>query len=860
MERQLTNKAGTRRTAFSKCALSLGAAVSALGAMTAMPVAPAQAQQVDQITVTAQRREQDLQAVPIAVSAFTSEFLENAGVDDVLELQFFTPSLVVAPAQSPVQTAISVRGVGTAGNSLSLESSVGVYVDGVYRSRQASVLNDLVDVERVELLKGPQGTLFGRNTASGALQFITVAPQDEFGGWLEVNLGNLDFYNVKGAVNIPIVEGKLATRFSGSWAEREGFVENLVTGSQLNNRDRYQLRGQVLFTPTDDISFRLIADYAEIDELCCSAANVFDGPADTAAGFQAAVAEFGFPLPNFSPFVDQETSRAILGIDAPTILADQFDDDIVATDTDPFGLIEEWGISGELEWDLGWTTLTSITAYRKYSAESLTDSDFGSLPSLNNAITTEQENFSQEVRIAGTLFNERLNYVAGGYYFHQTLEDLNELNWGPAANLVLAGGLTVDQFFVANGILPNTATCQFVNPQVVPFCTQPVFPGGTSASNLSDQEQTSWALFGQVDYQLRDDLIITAGLRYNNETKDMNVAFREDDLFPGFVFFEPFSIFQPDVNNAEFEDSTFTYTAKLSYFVTDEILTYVSYGRGYKSGGTNIARIPLSNRDAVFGAYLAGINSFPLENFVVAPETITDTLFDPEVSKSWEIGMKGDFLSNRLRANVALFRTTFEDFQANTFVGTGFVLQNAGEIVSQGIEVDLQAAPTEWLFLSTSAAYLDVNYDSFEGGACIITPYGNEPDQNDPGFPATCDNSGNEVPQGSDWIVTNSARVTQPILDGRFTAYSQLDVRWTAETAGGNDNDPNKAADGFTLVNLRAGVTFGEEGAYDISLWAKNLFDTDWRGDGFNSVGRQGSITAYHTEPRTWGATLRARY
>ncbi len=836
----------------------LGCSVSAMALLMAMPVMPASAQEVETMTVTAQRREQDLQDVPIAISAFSTEFIENAGLDDAIELSFFTPSLGIAFAQSPVQTSISVRGVGTAGNSLSLESSVGVYVDGVYRARQSSVIGDLVDLERVELLKGPQGTLFGRNTASGALQFITAAPTDEYEGWIEVNLGNLDFYNVRGAVNIPIVEGKLATRIAGSWAERDGYVDNLATGTQLNDRNRYQVRAQALFTPTSDISLRVIGDFSRINELCCSGSNIFDGPADTTAAFNAAVAEFGFPLPNFSPFLDLQTAGALFGIETPIVLADQFNDDIVALDTDPFGVVEEWGISGEFQWDTNWGTFTSITAYRAYDAFTRNDSDFSALPSLINDITTEQKTFTQEIQFAGKAFDEKLDYVVGAFYFDQTLDDVNDLIWGPSANALLAANLTVDQFFVANGILPSTQACAFVNPQVVPFCTLPVYPSGTRSVNISAQEQTSWAIFGQADYFITDTLFITGGLRYNNETKDMNVTFTESDIHPGFVFFQPFSIFQPDVQNARFEDSTFTYTARLSYFATPDILTYMSYSRGYKSGGTNIARIPFNNRDEVFAAYLAGINSFPLENFVVQPETITNVLFDPEVSKSWEIGFKSNLLSNRLQTNVALFRTTFEDFQANTFLGTGFVLQNAGEIVSQGVEVEIQAAPTEWLSLFASTAYIDVEYDSFVGGVCILTPFGDEPDRNDPGFPGTCDNSGNTVPPGQEWSVSGTARVTKPIMDD-FIGYSQLDVRWSSSIVGGNDNDPNKGFDAFTLVNLRAGVIFSE-GKYDLSLWAKNLFDEDFRGGGFNSVGREGSLTAYHTEPRTWGGTIRARF
>ena len=225
----------------------LGVVLAVAGATTNM-TAIAQEAVMEEIIVTAQKREQSVQDVPIAISAFDQEFLDDAGVDDVLELQFFVPGLTVYNNQSVTQTNINVRGVGTAGNSISLESSVGLYVDGVYRSRQTSAIGDLVDVERVEVLKGPQGTLFGKNTASGAIQYLTRKPDlNEVGGFYEIQAGNEGYTNLKAAVNVPLVDGKLAFRLSGGMANRDGYVENLHTGTDLNDRDRHTIRAQVLF-------------------------------------------------------------------------------------------------------------------------------------------------------------------------------------------------------------------------------------------------------------------------------------------------------------------------------------------------------------------------------------------------------------------------------------------------------------------------------------------------------------------------------------------------------------------------------------------------------------------------------------
>ncbi|MCR9259338.1 MAG: TonB-dependent receptor [Pseudomonadaceae bacterium] len=796
--------------------LKFGAIVVSLVASSFAVAAQPDNYVIEEIVVTAQKREQSIQDVPIAVSAFDSAFLDDAGVDDVLELQFFVPGLTIYNNQSATQTNFNIRGVGTAGNSLSLESSVGIYVDGVYRSRQSSAINDLIDVERVEVLKGPQGTLFGKNTASGAVQFLTVAPQlDEFGGYAEFNGGSESYANFNGAINIPFADGRAAARLSGGVTERDGWVDNIASGNDLNDKDRYSLRGQLLFLPTDDITVRLIADYSEIDEKCCSAANVFDGPGDTLAAFLAAGG--GAQLPGVS------YTQPIELLGADLILANRFDDDVAAMDIDPSAQIEESGFSAEVEWDIGNVTLTSVTAYRSYEATNFVDADFTSLDTLSaSGGTAEQDTFTQEFRIAGD-FGDSITYVAGMYYFDQDLDNLTILRVGADANDLLAGGLTTGD------LVGGAAGCAAFG--ITAICDDPAFPENGQSDNISSQDQTSWAVFAQADFNLTEDLIATVGLRYLDEEKDMDVIFTESLFSPVWAAFTPLSPFVPDVNGAKFEDEEVTGTAKLTYYWNDDLMTYVSYGRGYKSGGTNIDRID------------PALTGSPL-------------LFDPETSDSYEIGMKADFLDKRLRVNAAAYLTDFKDFQANTFVGTGFVLQNAGEIQTRGFEVEVFALPAEWLTLQSGLAYVDAEYESFEGGACTRTPYGNEPDAGDPGFPIVCDNSGNTVGGTPEWTVYVSGQVSQRLADGNLF-YGQLDVNWKDENPSGNDNDPNKLADSYTLTNLRVGYRFSGD-RYDVSLWAKNLFDEDYTNGAFNSVIREGSLTEYHTEPQTWGVTLRA--
>ncbi|MFK7915405.1 MAG: TonB-dependent receptor [Pseudomonadales bacterium] len=778
--------------------------------------------EIEEIVVTAQKRAQSIQDVPIAVSAFDAAFLDDAGVDDVLELQFFVPGLTVYNNQTAAETNFNIRGVGTAGNSLSLESSVGVYVDGVYRARQSSAIGDLVDIERVEVLKGPQGTLFGKNTASGAVQFLTVAPQmDVTEGFAEFNGGNFGYGNFNGAINLPILEGRVAARLSGGYTERDGWVDNRTTGSEINNRDRYALRGQLLIEPSDTLSIRLIADHSEIDEQCCSATNRFDGPGDTIALFLAA----GGSLPPTGPLPGASYVLPVEALGGEVALADQFGDDETAMDIDPFAQIEESGLSAEITWDVGSVTLTSITAFRTYEAVSGVDVDFTSLPTVTgNQSDTEQDTFTQELRIAGSL-GDNLTYIAGLYYFDQTLDNDQLLRLGPTANLILAGGATTGQ------LLGGAGVCAALGVSAI--CDDPAFPDGAQSDSLSSQEQSSWAVFAQADYNISPDLILTLGLRYLDEQKEMDVRFLESQFNPLWAVFTPLSPLVPDVNGVTFEDEAVTGTAKLTYYWNEDLMTYASYGRGYKSGGTNIDRLD--------PALLA-----------------TAQLFDPETSDSFELGLKADFLDKRLRVNAALYLTDYSDFQANTFVGNGFVLQNAGEIEVRGFEAELFVLPTQWLTLTTGISHVDAEYESFTGGACIRTPFGASPDQSEPLFPAVCDASGNRVVGTPKWTWFGSAQVSQRLTDGSLF-YGQLDANWKDDNPGGNDADPNKEADAYTLVNLRLGYRFSAD-RFDVSLWAKNLFDEDFSDGAFNSVLREGSLTQYSSEPRTWGLTLRATF
>ena len=307
----------------------------------------------DEIVVTAAKRAQTLQEVPIAVSVVGADTIEKAQIRDLIDLQTVVPSLRITQLQNSSQTNFTIRGFGNGANNPGIESSVGVFIDGVYRSRSAAAILDLPVLERVEVLRGPQSTLFGKNVSAGAISITTKLPEFEWGGSAEASYGNYDQVLFKGSLTGPLSD-TLAFRVSGSTNNADGYYTNIVDGTDQNERDRWSVRGQLLWEPTDVLSFRLIGDYNKIDENCCGAVQILNGP-------------------------------ATLGIGAPTMfggLGEEISDDSdpfarrVAVDTDTFNKLTGKGLSLQADWDLGGAQLTSITSYREQSDSATTDVDF----------------------------------------------------------------------------------------------------------------------------------------------------------------------------------------------------------------------------------------------------------------------------------------------------------------------------------------------------------------------------------------------------------------------------------------------------------------------------------------------------
>lgn len=763
-------------------------------------VAPAASSQVlEEVMVTAQKREQNLQDVPIAVSAFTGEMLAESGVKDVLDLQSTVPSLRVSTQQTSTASTFSIRGVFTSGQNFGLESSVGLYVDGVYRARQGSMINNLVDVASVEVLRGPQGTLFGRNTPSGAVSMTSVKPDHEGSGFIEATYGNFDLMSASGAKSISVIDNVLALRATGFITKRDGVVDSINFGDgELNDRDRWGVRLQGLYTPTEDVSVQIIADRSEIDEVCCGAGVwkgnlVADGvPGKT--GTDQYILDLGGTVPRGEDWEDYNVSSSLL----------------------PNSANEDEGVSMQIEWQTDDFLLTSITSYRQYESYDIIDLDFSDIDSGYRENKIDQSAFSQELRISNEY--ERFTYVAGLFYFQQDLD---------SEQATIVGNDT--QYLVQDrnpllGFVPNA------------------FPGGTGALNVAEQDHESYAIFGQIDYSLTESLLLTAGLRWTKEDKEVQNTFTEDasacnpfvcgQLLPGWGFWALTEL-TPRANVDDgFEDDRITGTVKLSWFMNDTTMFYASYGTGYKAGGTNTDRVPT--------------------NVAVA--------FDAETSDAYELGMKAEFPDQALRLNVAIHRSDTDDLQTISFQGGGFSLQNAGVAETYGLEIDAFWQATDSLRLMAGYAYNHAEYADYENGNCWVgTPW--HTGQPDPQLNAdgvSCDRSGGDLagnPENSFVLTANQEfRLGDGLTGYVYGEYTYNDSRMTDL-----NNDPLKEDDSYELVNVRAGLVF-EGWDAEVVVWGRNVFDEKYTGTIADKVLQEGAYIAYPAEAATWGITAKKHF
>ena len=838
--------------------------------------------EVGEVIVTAQRREQNLQDVPVVVTALSGQILRNTGVRDIRDLQVLTPGLTVTSTSSEVSTTARIRGGGTVGDNPGLESSVGVVIDGVYRPRNGVGFNDLGELDRIEVLKGPQGTLFGRNTSAGVVNILTARPQFQYGAGVEATVTNYSGYRVAGDVTGPITDN-LAIRLFAVLGRRDGFYD-VIRGAGPRNEDTdqdqdfYSLRGQLLFQPSENAEFRLIADYTSRDENCCVAVQTRTGP--TAALVDA---------------LDPVTT----GVRNPAAPFDR----VAYSNRDTTQRIEDAGLS--LQGDIripGIGTLTSISAVRYWDAEQAQDADFTTADILyrpNDGQTYNQtfNTLTQEFRLAGE--TDRLTWLVGAFLGSEHLSRSDGFVYGAAyepyfSTLALnnivsvatrpatAGGLGITPLatFGANG------TTFISSSTGVPFGSN--FPAG-QRSNLDryGQQSFSAALFTNDTFRITDQIDLTVGLRYTQEIKELRTANSSPIITPGCALLltpagqagmagqliargftlaqaqalVPIGVgtaclpwtdplFNGRVTAQRIDEDNVSGTVKLQYRPTDNIMLYASYARGYKASGFNLDRTISSN-------------GLPTGGSGVTP--VTDTRFQSEDVDSYELGVKTTWYGGRVLFNVTGFHQRFENFQLNTFVGTTFVVESIPELTSNGVDIDLiLLSPIPGLSFQGGLTYAQTEYGNFNATNL----------SNPSRFAALSLLPGNRASFAPEYSASGSFTYRREVFDN-LTASLTLGAKYNSSYNTGSDLLPAKMQEAYTLVNGRIGIG-ASDGRWSLELFANNLFDEEYYQVVFNAP-FQGSAfptnipnyqpafdsqtyDAFLGSPRTFGATFRLRY
>lgn len=651
-----------------------------------------------EIVITARRRSEDLQKVPIAVSVVGAAQLESTGSFNVARLVQLQPTVQFI-SSNPRNTAINIRGIGAPFGLTNdgIEQGVGLYIDQVYYGRIAASTLDFVDVERVEILRGPQGTLYGKNTTAGALNISTRRPSFDFEGRAEASVGNLNFVQLKASVSGPLVSNRLAARVSTSFTRRDGTLFNTVTRRRVNEIDNVGVRGQLLWQAADTLDLVLSGDWNRQDPEGFAQNFVKAVPTARAANRQFA------NLARLSGYAPSSTNPFDRLVDADSVLS--------AGNT-------HGGLSLLADWDLGPATLTSITAWRKWDWVPSNDRDFTSLPitpKVNNP--SQQSQWSQEVRLASN-GTRRFDYVVGAFYFHQKIDTQGIQVQGPLAGLWLLGP-AVDA----------------ANPGII---------DGLTSSNDIRYSNDSFALFGKLTWNLSDRLSIAPGIRLNYDRKqgvyDAVVTGGLPNPTPAQQAIKN-GVLQNQFYEADFSDWNISGDVTLSWTPTDRVLAYATYARSFKSGGIN----------------LNGVPTLP-DN--VTPNLDTTTI-SPEEVDHFELGLKTRLADNSATLNLALFRTDIRDFQTNVVNNTVGVLRgylaNVPKVRSQGVEIDVTARPVDRLNAYISFAYTDATYVDFPNAPLPVELSGGPA-----GAPQFVDASGGRLPGVSEYALSYGAEYRLP--------------------------------------------------------------------------------------------------
>ena len=796
------------------------------------------AAEVQEVVVTAQKRTQNLEDVPLSVTVANAQLLQDANVRDIKDLQVLVPGLVVTSATVQDSIIARIRGVGTVGSNVGLEDSVGIQVDGVYRPRTGVSFGDIGQLDQIEVLKGPQGTLFGKNTDAGLINIITAQPSYTFGAAAEFTAGNYNEVGGSAQVTGPLLDDKVAGSLFFAQRERDGFQDvSTGAGPRTDRTDQdlnfYTIRGQLAFDPQSDLHARLIADYTRRRENG-------DVGVQTYAGAQPTAILNSFDIPGGATLPTPDPGRRLAFANRST-----------------GNNVLDAGVSLQVDYKppgLAGAKVTSITAYRDYVLTNGEDSDYTAADLLyrpdGGASSTGFKQFSEELRLSGAYAN--LDYDVGGFYANELLNShVSELF-----------GANFPQYLVDLGVPQSLANLD---------------SNGLGQHDTYNQNDRTFSFFTQETYHVTRKLELTGGIRFTQDHKFLQAGYGNTD--EGASCSGALSIFgslplslttfrqtvaplvstlcnplynplYDGVQNRQNEtENEVTGTAKIGYHVTPESFAYASYSRGYKAGGFNLDRV--ANPFSAPG--LGPAQGLP----VATPTTIAnslkpvlDTGFGGEFVNDYEIGLKNSLLRGKLDLNAAVFYEGFEGFQLNAYNGLFFTVVSVPNVFSFGADFDALYRPTRNLTVQGGVTYANTRFPRSDSSVLGSA--------NQPQFAATNLLPGQRLPEAPLVSLSASATYEHPVYRA-LVGRANVDVKYNSSVNTGTNGDPLEVQGQYALVDARLGIGPADK-RWSVEIYAQNLFNTLYSQGGFGSPFQTGSETEFLGEPRTFGGTLRVRY
>ncbi|MGX9460528.1 TonB-dependent receptor [Shewanella sp. A14] len=771
---------------------------------------------MERIVVTASKRSKGLQESPVAVTVVSSKAIEQAKVMDINDLQTLVPTLRVTPLQRSTNTNFSIRGFGNGTNNTGIEPSVGVFIDGVYRSRAAAQIGDLPRLQQIEVLSGPQSTLFGKNASAGVISISTREPAYYQEAKIEAGVGNFNQKVMKGYYTNGITDN-VAFSLSGGFNTRDGYTESVVGLNDVNDRDRWNVRGQALYEPTEDIKLRLIADYSKIQEACCTVENSINGPTTAAV-------------------------RALGGVDI-----DESDSFVYqsALNSDPENNVKDSGVSLQLDVDFEGYSFTSISAVRTNDSDFMNDVDYTSLDILSEGGYTDIDTMTQEFRLTST-GEQTLEWMFGAYIFHEEVTTGDTLYYGNDIRnyfdvLMAAGG--------APGLLGGIEGVYGLDQGTF-------FSGDTAVSSEFEQENDAYSLFASFDYHITDQLTAIFGVSYTNDQKEVTISQSHNDVLSALdldtvptVYNVPIGSIPtlapaiPVIKSLQFlpemlglpnaveknksDDSKTTWSLRVSYEINENVNIFATAATGFKATSWNLSRYSspfASDQSALETAGLA------LPNQVYGGRYAS-----PEEAMVYEIGIKTQFENGSF--NATFFDQTIEGFQSSIFIGTGYVLANAGKQSTQGLEFDSNYHLTDDLTFTLAGTFLDPVYDSFVGASGLNGPV---------------DLSG-EKPAGiHETSITAGIVYNFEVFNGA-DGYVRTDYLYESEVKLA-ENTPESLTREVNTFNASTGLAF--DNGLSLQLWVRNLTNDEHLLSAFPPPIQAGSFNGYPNQPRTFGANI----